>query len=439
VSKIWFCRTCGYEVESRGRCHACKGRLERSPLPELAPAGEDDEVGYRMEGWTPAGRGRLIVALIEAGIEHRFDEDDLVVGIDDEERTDEVVAAVVADLDDPDPSGVNAEVGGAGVAEAAGEDVAGLLAGLSSLLGASRRLQVDPTDMHADADVAEASAAVFATDGFFGADEETWAAVGRVTRRLLAALGADEALEEEIRRQAAVLSALLAPLLDEVGAVVSGAVVSGVAVDEADADEADAYPDGADRPDDEVVVAGEEDGEGTEEDDAGTEGQDLSGVVGAGRLGGEAGEESVYELPEWLPEQRAELGLLLGEAGVGFSWEGADLVVPAAAEATVEELFARIEGVRGEEDDGERYQALAELFAAADRFVNDPDSKAKAREVVRAVAGADGPTPLGLDDAQWWTIRTRARILADAIEHEASLEVVFAEATTLRDLLRQLV
>jgi hypothetical protein len=293
--------------------------------------------------------------------------------------------------------------------------------------------------MHADADVAEASAAVFATDGFFGADEETWAAVGRVTRRLLAALGADEALEEEIRRQAAVLSALLAPLLDEVGAVVSGAVVSGVAVDEADADEADAYPDGADRPDDEVVVAGEEDGEGTEEDDAGTEGQDLSGVVGAGRLGGEAGEESVYELPEWLPEQRAELGLLLGEAGVGFSWEGADLVVPAAAEATVEELFARIEGVRGEEDDGERYQALAELFAAADRFVNDPDSKAKAREVVRAVAGADGPTPLGLDDAQWWTIRTRARILADAIEHEASLEVVFAEATTLRDLLRQLV
>ena len=60
-------------------------------------------------------------------------------------------------------------------------------------------------------------------------------------------------------------------------------------------------------------------------------------------------------------------------------------------------------------------------------------------EVVRAVAEAEGPTPLGLDDAQWWSIRSRARLLADSIEHDASLEVVFGEATVLRDMLRALV
>ncbi len=68
--------------------------------------------------------------------------------------------------------------------------------------------------MHADADVAEASTAVFMTDGFHGADAETWAAVGRVTRRLLGALGADEALEDDIRAEAGVLDKLLTPLLD---------------------------------------------------------------------------------------------------------------------------------------------------------------------------------------------------------------------------------
>ena len=46
-------------------------------------------------------------------------------------------------------------------------------------------------------------------DDYWGADDATWAAIGRVTRRLLSALGADEALEDEIRAEAAVLGKLL--------------------------------------------------------------------------------------------------------------------------------------------------------------------------------------------------------------------------------------
>ena len=62
--------------------------------------------------------------------------------------------------------------------------------------GLTRRLRDNPTDMQADAALGEASAAVFAVDYLPDMDEYDLAAVGRVTRRLLGALGADEALED---------------------------------------------------------------------------------------------------------------------------------------------------------------------------------------------------------------------------------------------------
>lgn len=149
--------------------------------------------------------------------------------------------------------------------------------------------------------------------------------------------------------------------------------------------------------------------------------------------------EAVYQLPDWLPEQRAQLSLLLGTQHVPHRWRGGDLVVAESQVGRAEALFDRVDGVEGPEDDEARYRSLEELFAAADRFVGDPASASKAAAVLSAVEEADGPTPLGLDDAQWWAIRTRARTLADALEHGGNPEVAFAEATTLRDLLRALV
>ena len=83
------------------------------------------------------------------------------------------------------------------------------------LYEAAKRLRDDPTDMQADAALGEASAAVFAVDYLPDMDEDHLAAVGRVTRRLLGALGADEALEDEIRHQAEVLCRLVAPSAGE--------------------------------------------------------------------------------------------------------------------------------------------------------------------------------------------------------------------------------
>ena len=83
------------------------------------------------------------------------------------------------------------------------------------LYDAARVLREDPTDMQADVALGESSAAVFAADSLPDLDEDQLAAVGRVTRRLLGALGADEALEDEIRHQAEVLCRLLAPAAGE--------------------------------------------------------------------------------------------------------------------------------------------------------------------------------------------------------------------------------
>jgi hypothetical protein len=383
MSKIWYCPNCGYEVRARGRCHQCRQRLVASALPELEDAGDADEVGYRLEDWSDRDRGRLIAHLNEMEILHRFEGDELVVAAEDESRVDDLTAEVTADAFDASETveGAGGEVGPA-VGSGGLDDGQWVEDALGLLLDAARRLRQDPTDMNADADVAEASTAVFMADDFEDADEDTWAAVGRVTRRLLGALGADEALEGEIREQAGILATLLAPLVDD---------------------------------------------SSTGEEPAPPEGP-----------------ETVYELAEWLPEQRAQLGLLLGEAGIAYEWDGDDLVVPADRETEVEAVFERVGTPGGgdddDEDDGEaRYHAIEELFAAADRLVNSPADEQRAADASDRIADAIGPPPIGFDEVFWFRIMTAARSLAETIEGEKGEQAIHDDAAALRDLLRSVV
>src|ERR1700722_3137368 len=94
MSKIWYCPNCGYEVTSRGRCHSCHERLVASDLPELEGGDEDDEVGYRLDGWADRDRGRLIERHNASEILHRFEEDELIIAAEDESRVDDIVAEV---------------------------------------------------------------------------------------------------------------------------------------------------------------------------------------------------------------------------------------------------------------------------------------------------------------------------------------------------------
>jgi hypothetical protein len=398
MTRIWYCPNCGYEVTSRGRCHLCHDKLLASDLPQLDTGDDEDEVGYRLDRWSDRARGILIDRLNDLGLLHRFEDDELVVAAEDESTVDDLVAdvaeaAVAADDgdDDTDPDlgdepGEGLQANGLGSSNRTGDGPTvdpALMSSVQMLANAARRLRADPTDMHADADVAEASAGVFMSDGFGGADAETWAAVGRVTRRLLGVLGADEALETEISGEAAVLDQLLTPLLTGRPAA--------------------AHP------------LGEQDGEG---------------------------EQTVYELPDWLPEQRARLGLLLDDAGIAFEWDHDDLVVPSDREEAVEEIFTEIEDGEDDEDgDGgeARYQAIAELFAASGRLAADPADEERAAAVIQWIHESAGPAPLGMDQVYWLQIVSTARSLEANLQGDEDVEQIAEQAGALQALLRTVV
>lgn len=171
--------------------------------------------------------------------------------------------------------------------------------------------------------------------------------------------------------------------------------------------------------------------------------EELGGVSEGEEDSGPAGrqEETVYELPEWLPEQRAELTSLLNRAGIASSWDRGDLVVPAVREAEVEALFDGIHGMTNVDDGGDeaQYHQIEELFNATARLLGDPADPSRAADFLRAVPAVDGSPPLGFDGISWSAIRKRGRVLADSIEHKANPDLIVAEASTLRDLLRALV
>lgn len=379
-------------------------------MAELEAGSDEDEVGYRIDGWSERDRGQLIVRLNDLGIEHRFEDEELVVDAADEARVDDLVAmlgdsaeaGLTDSADDSSAAGADdddvadrwaedheldgldgADTGDDRAAVDADEDD-DMTATVRLLADAATRLRLDPTDMQADADVAEASAGVFIADRYGPFDEEEWSAVGRVTRRLLSALGAEEALEDEIRKEAGVLERLLAPL---------GATPSAVAAGE-------------------VVPA-------------------------------RPGERTVYELADWQPDQRAELSMLLDQKGIAHEWDGDEILIPSSREDEVESLFDQIAGDQDDEEDEDaaerRYRAVAELFAACGRLSGDPTDEARRDNALRWIELTEGPPLFGMDEVDWFRIRSRARALATAIEEGHDPNEVFEHSNELHDLLRSVV
>ncbi len=504
ATKVWYCGNCGYEVASRGRCHSCGERLVASPLPELESGPDDDEVGYRLDMWDDPTRARLIEALINAGVRHRFEEEELVILAVDEAEVDQLVARVTGAVSDNRYEGYEDgdEEESAEGGEGADEDGAAVA---RQLYDAAKRLRDDPTDMTADAALSEASVAVFALDYIPGMDEDHLAAVGRVTRRLLGALGADEALEDDIRHQAEVLCRLIAPSAGgtqeaeqearalarlEVGAAEKGRIVAlpqsdvtpGGEMGAADLSAADlstgegeataeaaspvnAAPDGdgagsgaltleADQDQldgdqlaavdlseagagdvEEEAVAVEEDAVAVEADvdefaDEEFEDEEGDEVEDSGEL--------VYELAEWLPEQRVELSMLLESAGIPYNWDASDLTVAEEHEDEVDGLFEQVHGTV-DEDDEARYHSIEELFGAVGRLANDPGDEDRQRALLETVGVVELPTPVGVDDGYWWRVRSQGHALVAAIEHGSRKDEISREAALLAEMLHEMV
>ncbi len=458
-TKVWYCANCGYEVTNRGRCHSCGERLTASPLPELDSGPDDDEVGYRLDQWDDPTRGRLIAELVGAGVLHRFEDEELVVLAVDEAEVDRLVARVSgvgkdADDDEEEP-----------VAPLEGDRDAA-----REVYDAARRLREDPTDMHADAALSEASALLFAAERLPGMDEDHMAAIGRVTRRLLGALGADEAMEDEIGHQSELLCRLVAPaagedeaqreeararLRLEEGAKKKGRLVELPQSDVTPAGEnVSALPAGAQEAPAASEVAGAASSP-TAEPEGGfvatpvplasagppAEAEDEVADELVGEMEDEELEETgelVFELVEWLPEQRVELSLLLESAGIAYNWDGSDLTVAEEHEGEVESLFEQVHGL-ADEDDEVRYRMIEELFRAVDRLANDPASEERQQAFMTTVGAVEQPTPVGVDDAFWWRIRSQGRTLARAIEVGGRPDEVTRSAALLAEMLHEMV
>ena len=479
-TKVWYCANCGYEVTGRGRCHSCGERLTASSLPELESGPDDDEVGYRLDLWDDQTRARLIEALIHAGILHRFEEEELVILAVDEAEVDRLVARVTG----TGPSAAEDE----DEEEEEGEDGAipeGSLEASRYLYDAAKRLSNDPTDMLADAALSEASVAVFAVDYLPDLDEAQLAAVGRVTRRLLGALGADEGLDDEIRHQAEVLCRLIAPSAGEeqakaeeeralarleVGASETGRVVTlpqsevtpagemGVGNLLAEANAAARAPTTAEVPAPDPAASAKNglspSSRFFDQDQVGQGQSDEDEPVPAARsedrfedqfdedeLDEEEDEgtgELVYELGEWLPEQRVELSMLLESAGIAYNWEGADVTVAEEYETEVDGLFEQVHGAV-DEDDEARYHSIEELFGAVDRLANDPADEDRRRALLETVGVVELPTPVGVDDSYWWRVRSQGHALVAALEHGSRNDEVSREAALLAEMLHEMV
>jgi hypothetical protein len=162
-------------------------------------------------------------------------------------------------------------------------------------------------------------------------------------------------------------------------------------------------------------------------------------------VGGEDHEILVYELNTWEPEQRTQLEVVLSGDGVPYQWEGTDLLVPAAAEARVDELLDQIEfpeplatEVTDDADDEAIYQVMSDLFVIADRMA---DSKAVDLAVAgdfieAAAASATTAAPFGVDERLWQQVQRLAGEIAEHLENEGDDDTVIAAAATLRNALR---
>jgi hypothetical protein len=432
MSKIWYCANCGYEMESRGKCHACGERLVASSLPALAAGDEDDEVGYRLDDWEDADRGHLIEELNRLEIAHRFEDDELVVALDDESRVDDLLAELTTRGGRRGGATTGSEaavIGGAADYSLDGDPAT--VEAVRLLARACAQLRKDPTDMGADVDVAEASTGVFMADFFPGADEDTWAAVGRVTRRLLAALSAEDALEDEIRSQASVLARLIAPFVGDGGFQDQGQPEKAAEMDVADI--GGAVPVGpfvGEEPVEELPKEAPLGGASGDEATAGSDGADDDSDEG----------ETVYELTEWLPEERAQLDVMLEDANIAFEWDGDDLIVPSDRETDVEALFETIRGPGSGDDDGEGiYHAMEELFATVGGLASDPMDEIRQTETVARISDIFGPPPIGFDEVHWLRIMKESRALSQHIEEGSERHVIQEGASGLRDLLRSVV
>lgn len=196
---VLACPSCGETyVASADVCADCRVPLadlnDVRPAPYLDPT--DDEVGYDLDDWEPDARGELVAQLTARGIEHRWEEGEIVV----RERDADHVEPIIDEIDHPDALDVEDD----------DDDAAAEL--LSSLYVAADVLAGDHGNPGAVIDLCEAEREAQEMDAPYGVAPDTWAEIKR-RAGVVAALLDDNTDEDAIRHAARELRDLLHPLV----------------------------------------------------------------------------------------------------------------------------------------------------------------------------------------------------------------------------------
>lgn len=166
-------------------------------------------------------------------------------------------------------------------------------------------------------------------------------------------------------------------------------------------------------------------------------------------MSSDADDEIVYGLEDWEPELKDRLDERLDALGIDFAWEGPDLVV---AEADAERVEAVLDELEDEDEDRSEdlpeaaedeapYEALGDLYVAADRLKDAPDDPELASAFEDAAAAIDGAKPpYGVSDPEWARItELSAAVRDDLASNDADDDVVASSARVLREVLHRYV
>jgi hypothetical protein len=130
-------------------------------------------------------------------------------------------------------------------------------------------------------------------------------------------------------------------------------------------------------------------------------------------------ERVVYDLADWDDDSCVALLDALAADDIPYDLDGDELIVEAVDERRVDEMVAAITtpGAVLTAGGPASFEAMSDLFVAADELSSDPDDKGASRAIVagaRAAAGASAP--FGMDAGWWDGVVARAGALADLIE-----------------------
>jgi hypothetical protein len=172
--------------------------IEERIALDLAPDAEP--VIYEVKDWPPGLEERFLELLIDARIPHDRGYHEVIVGIADEERVDELVEQVTAAWEDEQPT--DDEIGGPDT-----QDV------LSELFVSSDRLLHSPSDRAATVRFDDAAETAQTMSLPFGFDEATWGGITDLVGALREKLAEAESTDDEIVEAATALRTHLRPLV----------------------------------------------------------------------------------------------------------------------------------------------------------------------------------------------------------------------------------